>query len=195
MPKIIEKIIALLGLIVLSPLLIIITIIIKITSKGPIFFKQKRVGKLKKVFNIYKFRTMVINAELEGSISLGKKDKRITKIGEVLRKSKLDELPQLINILKGEMSFVGPRPDTPEYTKYYEKVDMKYFEMLPGITSKASIIFSNEEELMAMQSDPHNFYIETIIPQKAKIALVHLNKSFLSDINYILKTLLKIVKK
>ncbi len=195
MPAILEKLIALVALLILSPLLAIVSVLIKLTSKGPVFFKQKRVGLNKEVFNIYKFRTMTVGAEKRGTISFGKKDMRITKIGSILRRSKLDELPQLFNIINGTMSFVGPRPDTPEYANYYEMVDEKYFNMKPGITSKASILFSNEEELMALQDKPNEYYIETIIPQKAEIALVHLNKSLITDVDYIIKTLFKIVRK
>ena len=193
--KIFDFIIAvLLGIVLLIPS-IIIGILIKISSKGSIFFVQERVGYKEKVFKIYKFRTMKVGSSKYGAITIGNDD-RITKIGKILRKTKLDEIPQLINIYKGEMGFVGPRPDTPEYKEYYKKANSNFFEMVPGITGKASIYLSNEEELMKNVDNPKKFYIEKIIPQKVKLNEYHLkNNNILSNIKVMLETVIKILKK
>ena len=193
--KIFDFIIAvLLGIVLLIPS-IIIGILIKISSKGSIFFVQERVGYKEKVFKIYKFRTMKVGSSKYGAITIGNDD-RITKIGKILRKTKLDEIPQLINIYKGEMGFVGPRPDTPEYKEYYKKANSNFFEMVPGITGKASIYLSNEEELMKNVDNPKKFYIEKIIPQKVRLNEYHLkNNNILSNIKVMLETVIKILKK
>ena len=193
--KIFDFIIAiLLGIILFSPS-IVIAILIKISSKGPVFFLQERVGYKEKTFKIYKFRTMKIGSSKYGAITIGN-DERITKIGKILRKTKLDEIPQLINIYKGEMGFVGPRPDTPEYKEYYKKENSNFFDMLPGITGKASIYLSNEEELMKNVDNPKEFYIEKIIPQKVRLNEYHLkNNNILSNIKVMLETVIKILKK
>ena len=199
MPKLSVKIFdftiaILLGILLLIPS-IIIAILIKISSKGPIFFLQERVGYKEKIFKIYKFRTMKVGSSKYGAITIGN-DNRITKIGKILRKTKLDEIPQLINIYKGEMGFVGPRPDTPEYKEYYKKENSNFFEMIPGITGKASIYLSNEEELMENVDNPKEFYIKKIIPQKVKLNEYHLqNNNILSNIKVMLETVIKILKK
>ena len=193
--KIFDFIIAiLLGIILFIPS-IVIAILIKISSKGPVFFLQERVGYKEKTFKICKFRTMKIGSSKYGAITIGNDD-RITKIGKILRKTKLDEIPQLINIYKGEMGFVGPRPDTPEYKEYYKKENSNFFDMLPGITGKASIYLSNEEELMKNVDNPKEFYIEKIIPQKVRLNEYHLkNNNILSNIKVMLETVIKILKK
>jgi sugar transferase len=193
--KIFDFIIAiLLGIILFIPS-IVIAILIKISSKGPVFFLQERVGYKEKTFKIYKFRTMKIGSSKYGAITIGN-DERITKIGKILRKTKLDEIPQLINIYKGEMGFVGPRPDTPEYKEYYKKENSNFFDMLPGITGKASIYLSNEEELMKNVDNPKEFYIEKIIPQKVRLNEYHLkNNNILSNVKVMLETVIKIIKK
>ena len=193
--KIFDLIIAiLLGIILFIPS-IIISILIKISSKGPVFFLQERVGYKEKTFKIYKFRTMKIGSSKYGAITIGN-DERITKIGKILRKTKLDEIPQLINIYKGEMGFVGPRPDTPEYKEYYKKENSNFFDMLPGITGKSSIYLSNEEELMKNVDNPKEFYIEKIIPQKVRLNEYHLkNNNILSNVKVMLETVIKILKK
>ena len=193
--KIFDFIIAiLLGIILFIPS-IVIAILIKISSKGPVFFLQERVGYKEKTFKICKFRTMKIGSSKYGAITIGNDD-RITKIGKILRKTKLDEIPQLINIYKGEMGFVGPRPDTPEYKEYYKKENSNFFDMLPGITGKASIYLSNEEELMKNVDNPKEFYIKKIIPEKVKLNEYHLkNNNILSNIKVMLETVIKILKK
>ena len=183
----------LLGIILFIPS-IIIAIFIKISSKGSIFFLQERVGYKEKIFKIYKFRTMKVGSSKYGAITLGN-DERITKIGKFLRKTKLDEIPQLINIYKGEMSFVGPRPDTPEYKEYYKKENSKFFDMLHGITGKASIYLSNEEKLMEKVDNPKEFYIKEIIPQKVKLNEYHLeHNNIFNNIKVMFETVVKIIK-
>lgn len=157
------------ALILLSPILFIIAIVIKRTSEGPVFFRQIRCARDGKTFRIYKFRTMITDAELQGlKITVGE-DKRITKIGHILRSTKVDELPQLLNVLIGEMSIVGPRPEVPEFMQYYEdKMRAKILSVRPGITDLASIEFSKESELLADSADPKQTYIDEIMPVKGK---------------------------
>lgn len=183
-----------LGIILFIPT-IVIAILVKFSSKGPILFTQDRVGYKEKVFKIYKFRTMSIGSSKYGAITIGN-DKRITKIGKILRKTKLDEIPQLLNIYKGDMAFVGPRPDTPEYKEYYKRVDDRFFEMMPGITGKASIYLSNEEELMAQVENPREYYIKEIIPKKVELNEYHLtNNNIVSNFKVMIETVMKVESK
>jgi lipopolysaccharide/colanic/teichoic acid biosynthesis glycosyltransferase len=183
------------GLILLSPFFLIISILIKMDSKGPILFKQTRVGRYEKDFKILKFRTMVTDAEKRGAqITVGR-DSRITRVGHLLRKSKLDELPQLLNVFKGDMSLVGPRPEVPRYTQYYDEVQKRIFEIRPGITDYASIKYRDENEILALSKDPEKTYIEEIMVDKLKLNLEYLEKrSLITDIKIIFKTLYKIIK-
>lgn len=183
------------GLIVLSPFFLIISLLIKMDSKGPVLFKQERVGRYEKNFKILKFRTMVTDAEKKGAqITVGR-DSRITRVGHLLRKSKLDELPQLINVFKGDMSLVGPRPEVPKYTQYYNKVQKKIFEIRPGITDYASIKYRDENEILALSSEPEKTYIEEIMVDKLNLNLEYLQKrSVFIDIRIIFDTLYKIIK-
>lgn len=185
---------SLLGLLILSPILLVTAIFIKIDSRGPIFFKQKRVGKNKETFEIYKFRTMVTDAEKMGKqITVGN-DRRITRIGKVIRKCKLDELPQLINVLKGEMSLVGPRPEVPRYVELYDEYQEQILLVKPGITDYASIKFINENEILGASSDPEEEYIKEIMPNKIELNMQYINNfSIFEDIRLILKTILYIV--
>lgn len=174
---------------------IIVGIIIKLDSEGTILYKQLRTGYQERNFYIYKFRTMRPNSDNNGAITIGN-DNRITKIGKILRKTKLDEIPQLINILKGEISFVGFRPDTPEYTQYYKEIEPNYFTIMPGITGKASIYLSNEEELMETIENAKEYYINEIIPQKVKLNEYHLKEnSILNYIKIMIETFLKLAIK
>ncbi|GAA0076888.1 sugar transferase [Clostridium sp. CTA-5] len=183
-----------LGLIILSPLFLIIVFRIKSGSDGPVFFKQIRVGEDGKEFEILKFRTMVVDAEKLGKqITVGK-DNRITKVGAFLRKYKLDELPQLINVFKGEMSLVGPRPEVPRYVKLYNQDQRQVFEVKPGITDLASIRYKDENELLGKAENPEEFYINTIMPDKLALNLEYIKKSnIFFDIYIILKTILKCI--
>ncbi|CEK31569.1 sugar transferase [[Clostridium] sordellii] len=183
------------GLIVLLPILIVIAILIKLDSKGPVFFKQKRVGKNKKIFEIYKFRTMVTDAEKLGKqITVGE-DNRITKVGRFIRKYKLDEFPQLINVLKGEMSLVGPRPEVPKYVELYDIYQEQILLVQPGITDYASIKFKNESELLGCSNNPEKSYVEDIMPQKINLNMKYIkNISLFEDIKLVLSTILEILK-
>lgn len=190
--RIFDFICSTLGLIVLSPVLLAIAIKIKTGSDGSIFFKQIRVGEKNKEFEILKFRTMVVDAEKLGrQITVGN-DNRITKIGAFLRKYKLDELPQLINVFKGDMSLVGPRPEVPRYVKYYNEEQRKVLEVKPGITDLASIRYRDENDLLGGAANPDEFYINTIMPDKLALNLEYINNNnVFVDIYIILKTIIK----
>jgi len=180
-----------LGLLVLSPLFLVISLLIKTGSTGPIFFKQVRVGKDGKEFKIVKFRTMEVGAEKKGKQLTVGQDRRITKEGRWLRKYKLDELPQLINVLVGEMSLVGPRPEVPKYVAYYNNYQRNILKVKPGITDLASIEFRSENEILGRSHDPEKTYIEEIMPAKFELNLKYIkNMSLFNDLKIILKTIL-----
>ena len=181
-----------LGIIVLSPVLIIIAILIKKGSDGPVFFKQIRVGEKGRNFEILKYRTMVVDAEKLGrQITVGN-DNRITKIGGFLRKYKLDELPQLFNVFKGDMSLVGPRPEVPRYVELYNEEQRKVLEVKPGITDLASIQYRDENALLGTAEDPDDMYINTIMPDKLALNLEYIRKSnIFFDIYIIINTIIK----
>lgn len=183
------------GLIVISPVLVLISVLIKIDSRGPVFFKQKRVGKNNEIFEIYKFRTMVNDAEKIGrQITVGN-DNRITNIGKFIRKYKIDELPQLINVFRGEMSLVGPRPEVPRYVELYSENQKQILLVQPGITDYASIEFRNENDILGKSSNPDKEYIENIMPAKIKLNLKYINEvSLFTDIKIIIKTVICIIK-
>ncbi|WP_261903502.1 sugar transferase [Vibrio fortis] len=183
------------GLLLLWPVLLAVAIWIKKDSDGPVFFKQTRVGRHGKNFSILKFRTMVVDAEAKGlKVTVGA-DPRVTSSGRFLRRSKLDELPQLINVVLGDMSVVGPRPEVPEYMNEYEKsVRDKILSVRPGITDKASIEYTNEAEILADAHDPRVAYINEVMPEKAKYYIDYVdNQSLFLDVAIIFKTLKKIV--
>jgi len=185
-----------LGLIILSPFLCIIAILIKLDSKGPFLFIQPRVGLNNIDFNIYKFRTMHLESESKGLLTIGDRDSRITKAGYFLRRYKIDEFPQLINILKGDMSFVGPRPELRKYVEYYSDEDMIVLSVKPGITGLASIEYRNEVELLKSSDDPEDFFINSIIPKKNKLNKKYIAKrSLLLDLKIIALTILKVITK
>lgn len=183
---------ALIGIIILSPVLIIVSISIKIDSPGNIMFLQKRVGKGGKIFSIYKFRTMVTDAEKMGKqITIGK-DNRITKVGAFLRKYKIDELPQLFNVLKGDMSLVGPRPEVPKYVALYNEEQRKVLSVRPGITDLASLKYSDENDILGKVENPEEYYINVIMKDKLSLNLEYIEKSNLFfDISLVIKTILK----
>jgi lipopolysaccharide/colanic/teichoic acid biosynthesis glycosyltransferase len=182
------------GLILLSPILIIISILIIIDSKGPVFFRQTRVGQFNKDFKIFKFRTMYINSNKMGLLTVGDRDPRVTKMGYFLRKYKFDEFPQLINVLQGTMSLVGPRPEVRKYVDYYSKDDLQILNAKPGITDLASIEYRNEAELIKKTTNPEKLYIEEIMPAKIKLNKVYLgNYNLFTDIKIIFKTFASIV--
>jgi lipopolysaccharide/colanic/teichoic acid biosynthesis glycosyltransferase len=177
------------GLLVFWPVLLIITILIKIKMPGPVFFKQKRVGQHGKLFTMVKFRTMKVN---HGGSSISVKgESRITPLGATLRKYKLDELPELWNVLTGDMSFVGPRPDVPGYADLLEGDDRKILLLKPGITGPASMKYANEEEILAQHPDPIKYNNEVIYPDKVRINLEYLkHQGFLLDLKIITYTVL-----
>jgi lipopolysaccharide/colanic/teichoic acid biosynthesis glycosyltransferase len=185
------------GLVILLPFFCIIAILIKSTSRGSVFFRQNRVGLYGKIFAIHKFRTMVTNAETLGpKITIGL-DKRVTKIGYLLRKTKLDELPQLIDVLYGTMSLVGPRPEVPEYVALYPQEDKDIiFSVRPGITDWASIKMIDENEILAKSDNPRKIYIQEIMPQKIAFAVKYVKgRSFIEDIIIIFTTFIKIIRR
>ena len=184
-----DKTISFLGLIILSPLLLTISILIKIKmGNATVIFSQKRVGRYGKLFTIYKFRTMQV--EHSGSSVSVAGESRITSLGAKLRKYKLDELPELWNVLKGDMSFVGPRPDVPGYCDKLSGNDRKILELRPGITGPASLKYANEEEILAGVDDPIKYNDEIIFPDKVRINLDYYeNQNIFSDIKYIFKTI------
>ena len=164
------------GLVTLSPVFIYIAIRIKADTKGNVFYKQKRVGKNGVEFYLYKFRTMLADADKTGLLTYGNTDRRITGFGSFLRRNKLDELPQLVNVLIGDMSIVGPRPEVKKYVDLYTDEQKQVLNVRPGITDIASIRFINENDILARQPDPEKYYIERIMPDK-----IRLNKVFIAQ--------------
>ena len=184
-----------LGLIVLSPLFLILAVWIKLDSKGPVFYRQVRVGYKNKDFRIFKFRSMRVGADKGSLVTIGGRDPRVTKSGYWIRKFKLDELPQLINVFIGDMSLVGPRPEVRHYVDYWTPEQMHVLDVRPGITDPASITFRNENELMEQAEDPEKYYIEVIMQEKIKLYLEYVEKhSFWYDLGLIFKTFWVIVK-
>ncbi len=191
-----DVVFSIMGLFVLSPILILIAVLIKIDSRGPVLFVQGRVGKNNIDFNIFKFRTMRIQSQNKGLLTLGNNDSRITKVGYFLRRYKIDEFPQLINILKGDMSFVGPRPELRYYVNFYNEDDMKIFAVRPGITGLASLKYRNEVELLKAAENPEEFFIKTIIPDKLKYNKEYIRKrNFFFDLKLIAVTVIKVITK
>ena len=184
-----------LGLIVLSPLFLVLAIWIKLDSKGPVFYRQVRVGYKNKDFRIFKFRSMRMGADKGSLVTIGGHDPRVTKSGYFIRKFKFDELPQLINVFIGDMSLVGPRPEVRHYVDYWTPEQMHVLDVRPGITDPASIKYRNENELMGLADDPEKFYIEVIMQEKIRLYLEYVEShSFLGDIGLIFKTFWTIVK-
>ena len=184
-----------LGLIVLSPLFLILAIWIKLDSKGPVFYRQVRVGFKNKDFRIFKFRSMRVGADKGSLVTIGGHDPRVTRSGYFIRKFKFDELPQLINVFLGDMSLVGPRPEVRHYVDYWTPEQMHVLDVRPGITDPASIKFRNENELMEKAEDPEKYYIEVIMQEKIKLYLEYVEKhSFFYDLGLIFKTFWVIVK-
>ena len=183
------------ALAVLWPLLLLIALAIWIDDPGPVFYRQVRVGKNGKTFRIFKFRSMVMDADKKGlAITVGR-DSRITRVGAVLRKTKLDELAQLLNVLLGQMSFVGPRPEVPKYVELYTPYQRQVLLVRPGITDYASIAYRNENDLLAGAPNPEAMYIEQIMPDKIELNMKYLREiSPLADIRLILKTIVAVIK-
>jgi len=192
--RIFDFLVSLVGIIILSPIFIIVSIAIKIDSRGSILFLQKRVGKDGKEFNIYKFRTMVTDAEKLGKqITIGN-DSRITKVGAFLRKFKIDELPQLFNVLLGDMSLVGPRPEVPKYVALYNDEQKKVLSIRPGITDMASLRYKDENDILGKVDNPEEYYINVIMKDKLSLNLEYIEKSnVFFDIYLIVKTIIKCI--
>ncbi|MCD4773445.1 MAG: sugar transferase [Bacteroidales bacterium] len=181
------------GLLLLSPAFIIISFLIIIDSRGGIFYRQIRVGRNNIDFRLYKFRSMKRGSSKAGLLTVGGKDSRISRVGYFLRKYKLDELPQLLNILKGDMSFVGPRPEVRKYVDLYNENQKKVLDVKPGLTDYASLEYINENEILGKAENPEKFYIEEIMPAKLKLNLKYISeKGFITDLKIILKTFRKI---
>jgi lipopolysaccharide/colanic/teichoic acid biosynthesis glycosyltransferase len=193
MKRLFDLLFSFIGLLLLQPLLGVTAIIIKVDSRGPVLFRQGRVGKNFRRFVIYKFRTMVVDAEKRGLRVTSGGDPRVTRAGRILRKFKIDELPQLINVLKGDMSFVGPRPEVEEYVKLFEKDYREILKQRPGITDLSSIIFREEEAVLRDQADPEEYYKTILLPEKIRLAKEYTeNSSFFYDLGLIVDTLHKI---
>ncbi len=184
------------GLLVLSPVFLILAIWIKLDSKGPVFYRQVRVGRNNKDFKLFKFRSMRVGADKKGLITVGGHDPRVTRSGYYIRKYKLDEFPQLINVFLGDMSLVGPRPEVRKYVDMYTPEQMHVLDVRPGITSLASIRYRNENDILAAAEDPDKCYIETVMPDKLTIDLEYVAKhSFFYDVKLIFMTFWEIVTK
>ena len=195
MKRVFDFFFAMIGLILLCPLFLLISIWIVFDSKGGVFFLQSRVGKDSKDFKLFKFRTMVSGAAGKGLLTVGSRDSRITRSGYYLRKYKLDELPQLINVLIGTMSFVGPRPEVRKYTDLYDETQQKVLSVKPGITDYASIEYVDENEILGKAENPEKMYIEEIMPAKLKLNLLYIeNPGLLTDLKIIIQTLIRIIR-
>lgn len=184
-----------LGLLCLSPLLLVVAIWIKLDSPGPVFFRQVRVGRYNKDFRIFKFRSMRVGSDKGSQITVGGHDSRITRSGYFIRKTKIDELPQLINVFIGDMSLVGPRPEVRHYVDMWTPEQLHVLDVRPGITDPASIRYRNENELLEKAEDPEKYYVEVIMQDKIKLYLEYVEKhGFWYDIKLIFQTFYTIVK-
>jgi len=193
MKRFIDILICLPAVVILSPVFMVIAIWIKTDSTGPVLYLQERIGKSGKPFRIFKFRTMRTNADKHGLLTVGGRDPRVTGAGFYLRKYKLDELPQLFNVLIGHMSLVGPRPEVKKYVDLYSTDQRKVLSVKPGITDYASIEYSNENELLARSDDPESTYIKEVMPAKLRLNLKYIQEqSLVTDLRIIFQTLKKV---
>jgi len=190
-----DIVVAFVGLLFLLPLLLLVALLIKIDSRGPVFFRQERIGRDFRPFLIYKFRTMVQDASRKGgSITFGL-DPRITRVGRLLRKTKIDELPQLINVLRGEMSFVGPRPEVWQYVELFRQDYEEILKVLPGITDLASLRYRHEAEILGRSENPEEEYVRRVLPEKIRLAKEYVRRSsLLFDVTLIFKTILTLFR-
>ncbi len=196
MKRLFDIVASLVGVILLSPIFVLLAVWIKLDSKGPVFYLQERVGKNNKDFKIFKFRSMSVGSDKKGLITVGDHDPRVTKSGYYIRKFKLDEFPQLINVLIGNMSIVGPRPEVRKYVQLYNDEQLKVLNVKPGITDIASIKYRNENELLAASENPDATYINQIMPDKLKYNLEYIEKSsFLFDVKLVWLTFKEIISK
>jgi lipopolysaccharide/colanic/teichoic acid biosynthesis glycosyltransferase len=188
-----DIVVAAVGLLLVAPLFLVVAALIKLDSRGPVFFRQERVGRGFRPFRIYKFRTMVQDASQRGGPLTSANDPRVTRVGRFLRKSKIDELPQLINVLKGEMSLVGPRPEVREYVELFRDDYREILKVRPGITDLASLKYRDEESWLAQWPDPDRAYVRHLLPDKIRLAKEYIETaSFASDLHIIVRTLLKV---
>lgn len=176
MVRVFDVFFSFIGLVLLSPIFLIILILIKLNSKGPTFYKQSRIGLNGAEFNVYKFRSMRLNSDKLGLITVGGRDPRVTHIGYYLRKYKMDELPQLINVLIGDMSLVGPRPEVKKYVELYTEEQKRVLSIRPGVTDWASINYRDENVILGKSSNPEKDYIEKIMPNKLRYNMIYINK-------------------
>lgn len=184
-----------LGLLLLSPALLIVSLAIWLGDRGPVLFGQQRVGLGGRPFRMWKFRTMVVDAEKLGGKLTVEGDPRVTRVGHWLRKTKLDELPQLLNVVKGEMALVGPRPEVQRYVDRYTEEQRRVLDLVPGITDPASIAYRDESEILAREADPEAAYIERIMPDKIRINLEYAQRaSVVTDLGVILRTLTRVLR-
>ena len=192
--RVFDILFSLFGIVVLSPVMIACGLAVFISSRGPIFFRQERVGMNFRPFQILKFRSMVVDAPKLGEQVTVSGDPRVTSVGRLLRKTKLDELPQLINVLLGDMSFVGPRPEVPEYVNLFRSEYEGLLQVRPGITDIASITYRNEEAILAASADPKHAYVTEVLPEKIRLGQLYVSQHSLAlDVRLIMMTLLKIV--
>jgi lipopolysaccharide/colanic/teichoic acid biosynthesis glycosyltransferase len=195
MKRLLDIVVSVVGLICLLPLLLVVALLIKLDSTGPVFFRQTRVGRRFRPFQILKFRTMARDSSTRGkSITVGD-DPRITRVGWFLRKTKIDELPQLINVLRGEMAFVGPRPEVPQYVEMFRQDYEEILKMRPGITDLASIKYRDEAKLLGQSQDPEEEYVTRVLPDKIRLGKEYIRCSSLAfDLRLIFRTFLKVIQ-
>lgn len=175
MTRLLDIIFSILGLVILSPVFLLMALWVKLDSAGPVLYRQKRVGRYGNDFSLLKFRSMHVDADKKGLLTVGGRDPRITKSGYLLRKYKLDELPQMVNVLLGEMSVVGPRPEVRRYVDLYSAQQRQVLNVRPGITDMASIKYRNENEILEAQPDPEKYYIDHIMPEKINLNMEYIN--------------------
>lgn len=194
MKRAFDIVVAAVGLLVVAPLFPVVAVLIKLDSRGPVFFRQERVGRGFRPFRIYKFRTMVQDASQRGGPLTSANDRRVTRVGRFLRKAKIDELPQLINVLKGEMSLVGPRPEVRKYVELFRDDYREILKVRPGITDLASLRYRNEDAILGAAKDPEREYVTRVLPEKIELAKQYIsNASFWFDLALIMRTLLRVV--
>lgn len=188
--------IAVMGLIFLIPVFAVVSLLIVLDSRGPVFYSQERIGRDCRPFKLLKFRTMFTDSDRKGALTVGMRDSRITRVGYNLRKLKIDELPQLVNVLIGDMSMVGPRPEVKRFVDLYSKKQLRALSVRPGITDLASIKYRNENMILEGKSDPVQFYIDKIMPEKLELALQYVDRQSLKlDVLIIVKTILSIFER
>jgi lipopolysaccharide/colanic/teichoic acid biosynthesis glycosyltransferase len=192
--RLFDLVFSLIGIVVCLPILLVVAVLIKLDSSGPVFFVQKRMGKNGVLFSLFKFRTMLSDNVAEGLMFEPGEKNRVTRVGRFLRQTKIDELPQLLNVFVGDMSFVGPRPEVPKYREFYSGENALVLMIRPGVTDMASVKYRNEEEQLASAQDPEKFYTEVILPDKLKLNKDYAKNGigFVDDLAIIFKTLLRI---